>query len=91
MKILKRIMSYMLLSCQKATQLIEKRKIHNLSWQEKILLDSHLGMCKACKGYEKQSETIDQLFEHHHQSTDDSAELSDKEKDELIKFLQNNN
>ncbi len=50
------------LSCQKATELVEKNQITGLSCKEKLQLGMHKAMCGACKNYEKQSRYIDVLL-----------------------------
>ncbi|MBR9998462.1 MAG: hypothetical protein KFF73_05790 [Cyclobacteriaceae bacterium] len=52
-------MNVLMLSCKKATELIEKRSVVGLSIRERIQLKMHTSMCSACKAYEGQSQTID--------------------------------
>ncbi len=59
---MKRIMSFWLLSCKKATELIEKKQVAKLSRKESVILSIHNSMCLACRSYEKQSQTINALF-----------------------------
>lgn len=89
-KMMKRIMGFLMLSCKKATELIEKRQVKPLSAIEKIQLDAHLSMCKACHAYEDQSVQIDQLWEKQIASFKDEVILTDKEKTTLIEFLKKN-
>jgi hypothetical protein len=64
-KIMKKIIRFLFLSCLKATELIEK-KIHvRLNTQEQIRLTLHKSMCKACRLYEKQSRLIDHALKKH--------------------------
>lgn len=51
-----------MLSCKKASELIEKKLLFKLSLQEKLRLNIHTSMCSACKLYEKQSAIIDQAL-----------------------------
>ena len=62
---MKRIMQILMLSCKKATELIEKRSLVKLSFKEKVQLRMHKSMCDACTAYEKQSKKIDELLHHH--------------------------
>ncbi len=56
-----------MLSCKKATALMEKRSLIKLSFIEKVQLGLHKNMCDACTAYEKQSKKIDELlFKHIH-------------------------
>lgn len=51
--------NWILLSCLKATELIEKRLHFGLSFRERLALRLHVSMCKACQQYEKQSLFLD--------------------------------
>lgn len=57
------MMSLIMLSCKKATLLIEKKLSTNLSIKEKIELKMHTSLCKACANYEQQGEIIDELLQ----------------------------
>lgn len=50
------------LSCQKVTELVEKKQMQGLSCKEMFQLGLHKAMCSACKNYEKQSHYIDVLL-----------------------------
>jgi len=52
---MKHIMHILMLSCLKATELIEKRFHVKLSFKERLQLRMHLMMCEKCTRYEKQS------------------------------------
>ena len=52
---MKKIMNILLLSCLKATELIEKKMHFKLNRKEKMQLKTHKMMCNACTNYEKQS------------------------------------
>ncbi|MBC7125640.1 MAG: hypothetical protein H5T24_08430 [Bacteroidales bacterium] len=56
---MKKIMHILFLSCQKATELIEKKFHFKLSLSERIQLKIHKMMCEACTKYEKQSSILD--------------------------------
>jgi hypothetical protein len=60
---MKKIMRFLLLSCLKATELIEKKLYTKLSISEKIRLSLHKSMCNACRRYENQSKLIDSAIE----------------------------
>lgn len=62
---MKKVMQWLMLSCKKATELIEKNLLIKLSFKEKIQLQLHKSMCSACTAYGKQSKRIDNLFQHH--------------------------
>lgn len=51
-----------MLSCKKATELMSKKEVQNLSIIERAQLKIHSSMCKACSSYEKQTETINKTL-----------------------------
>lgn len=51
-----------MISCQKATELIEKRNFSELTVYEKLKLVFHKSMCSACTRYEKQSRLLDKML-----------------------------
>lgn len=55
----KSMRNLLMLSCKKASELIEKRTVVPLTLFEKIRLKAHTQMCDMCSEYEKQSRTID--------------------------------
>ena len=58
-------MNWMMLSCKKATELIEKKSLVDLSAKEKIMLKLLTSMCEGCSAYQTQSLLIDELLQHH--------------------------
>ena len=59
---MKKLMTYLMLSCRKATELIEKKIGFSLNPLEKTQLFLHTSMCNACRTYEKQSKSLDQIL-----------------------------
>lgn len=57
-----KMMTRLMLSCKKATGLIDKRLVISLSFREKIQLRLHKSICDACTTYDKQSKKIDELL-----------------------------
>jgi hypothetical protein len=55
----KKIMNKMLLSCKKASELIEKKSGFKLSFIENLRLSIHSSMCDACSNYQKESIKLD--------------------------------
>jgi len=53
------IKHFFLISCLKATELIEKKFYFKLSFSERLQLKVHKSMCKACALYGKQSAFIE--------------------------------
>lgn len=54
-----------MLSCKKASELIDKNLIVGLSLYEKIRLRMHTSMCDACTTYQKQSSLMDDMLHHY--------------------------
>ncbi len=57
-------MHILLLSCLKATELIEKKFHIKLSFKERLQLRIHLFLCNSCSRYEKQSEFLEKGIQH---------------------------
>ena len=62
---MKKLMHILLLSCLKATELIEKRFYFKLSFKERLQLKLHKMVCDACSNYEKQSLVIEKAIGLH--------------------------
>ena len=74
----------MMLSCRKATELVEKRAVQGLTTTERIRLRVHLSMCRACSGFEHQSRVIDKaLTRLMHQSEADNGSLDEEAKERI--------
>ena len=56
-------MNALMLSCKRATLLIEKKQVAGLTLVESVRLSMHMSMCSACKSYEHQSHTIEKLLD----------------------------
>ena len=66
-----------MLSCKKATEMVEKKTVTSLSFIEKLKLKMHLSMCDACKAYEKQSKIIDNfLHKNAHSHTEENIPVT---------------
>ncbi len=61
---MKKLMNILLLSCLKATELMEKKLHIEISFKEKIQLKMHTTMCGACKKYEQQNILLDKLLKN---------------------------
>jgi hypothetical protein len=59
---MKRVLHIILLSCSRATELIEKDIYFKLSVVEKIQLTVHAGICGMCHRYRKHSRLLHQLM-----------------------------
>ncbi len=86
---MKNLMNIMMLSCKKATELIEKKNVTRLSCVEQIQLKVHKGVCSACRAYEKQSLIIDQSIKKlAEQDINEKVKLSEDKKLKIIQSLQ---
>ena len=56
------IMNAMMLSCVKATQLMEMKEAVPLGFIKTMQLHMHTAMCSGCRNYMKQSHLINQLL-----------------------------
>jgi len=62
---MKKIMNFLMQSCQKAAGLIDKKMEIKLAWKENVQLHLHTPMCNACSAYEKQSKLIDETLQRY--------------------------
>ncbi|CAN5180779.1 hypothetical protein BH09BAC5_BH09BAC5_03140 [soil metagenome] len=60
---MKRLMNILVLSCQKASFLIEKGHASPLSFMERLQLNMHLKICDKCAAYKQQSRIIESLLQ----------------------------
>lgn len=90
---MKKLMTILLLSCKKATELIEKKLYFGLSLREKAQLYMHSSMCDTCKSWQVQSHIIDQSLKHQINSRelviDYTEKLSNEKKELIIKKVNN--
>jgi len=76
----------LIISCKKATELIDKASFVDLTPAEKAKLIIHLSLCSTCKNYKDESGKLDNLLKHVHQ---EEKKLSSDDKRELLKKLFN--
>lgn len=62
---MKKLMNLLMLSCKKASELIEKKLHFPLSSVEKVQLIIHTSMCDACRSYQSQSKELDTFLDNH--------------------------
>jgi hypothetical protein len=81
-----------MLSCRKATFLIEKGNSKPLSWMDKLQLTMHLKMCSKCADYQKQSVFIENVLKSNHVNISNSSnfKLSDNSKLRIQKAMDGN-
>ena len=77
---MRKLMNKLMLSCRKASELIEKKTAFRLTRVEAIQLFMHTRMCDACQLYYKQSKFIDDAIQHQHKSGNRTLPESAKKK-----------
>lgn len=82
-----------MLSCKKASSLIDKKSAIGLSLVEKIQLAMHTSMCETCSAYEKQSKFMDSAIKNHLDAKYTSGNLphkslSERSKQKIINGLE---
>jgi len=60
--VMKKKMNILMLSCKKATELIEKRLVTKLSAIEKVQLKMNTTVCSQWSTYENQSDIIEKRY-----------------------------
>ena len=61
-----------MLSCKKASELIDHQSVRRLSLKEKVMLRMHTGMCEGCTAYMKQSKVLDTILHKHFDISDET-------------------
>ncbi len=69
------MMKRLMLSCKKATEMMEKKITFGLSPAEKFQLFVHTMMCDACKTYQKQSVLLDKFLTKHSEQMEPKSNL----------------
>lgn len=73
------------ISCKKATYLISQKEQKAIGFFDSIKLRLHLGICSACRLFEKQSFFIKINAKHNHEHLD--ATLSNEAKEKISAAL----
>lgn len=81
-----------MLSCQKATFLIEKSHSIPLSFLDKLQLSVHLKICDKCANYQRQSLIIENALKFNHQNLPPRAnfKMADTSKALIHKAISDN-
>jgi predicted anti-sigma-YlaC factor YlaD len=58
-----RSLQTIMLSCARAAEYLNLKEEKALSFKQNLQLKAHLLACKTCRAYEKQSETINKMFD----------------------------
>jgi len=82
------LMSTMMLSCKKATELVEKKSVVELAFTENIQLKMHLMVCSACKQYENQSKIIDLVLGQINKKNEEKQKLPQDVKTKIISEIE---
>ena len=85
----KQLIHVVVLSCKKATLLIEKRIYFKLSLIERIQLRLHMSLCDACVKYRKQSWLLHKILKHIDHDHQPGNTSSDPSIEELKKKISN--
>lgn len=89
-----RLMNFLMLSCKRASELIEKKVLFGLNPVQSIQLKLHTTMCWACTTYQKQSGKLDESLEIFIQTRQDintsHISVSKELKKKIIQRLENN-
>ncbi len=70
-----------MLSCYKATELIEKKSVFPLNRVQRVQLFMHTQVCDACRNYQKQSELLDEVLEKEFRALNEENLSNDQESD----------
>lgn len=84
-----KMMKSMMLSCEKATTLVEKKIDVGLTFMEKFQLAFHTSMCDGCTNYQKQSILIHKALGKDIREESISNALSAQLKEAILKRLTN--
>ncbi len=79
---MKMIMNKLMMSCETAARLIEKKQHFPLGVSDKAKLALHVSMCEICKTYQKQSERLHAILKTH--ALNDAKDLDTKELEKRI-------
>ena len=69
------LMNKLVLSCLKATELIERKFHVKLKLRQRLQLKIHLMICDACANYQKQSEFLDKGISQHLKEASTSVDI----------------
>jgi hypothetical protein len=85
---MKGLMQRVMLSCDRATALVEKAHEEKLSMKERMQLSMHTAMCKVCKDYKRMSEGIERFFQKWSERVQEEREgMPAAKKERLIEEL----
>ena len=85
---MKNLMLKMMISCERATFLIDKGQHTKLSLKEKFDLKFHLFTCKYCRLYEVESQQINDSLVKILKFNKEEIKLSDEQKKKIIEKME---
>ena len=77
------------MSCEKATEIIEKGKVVTLNFKEVLSLKIHLMMCSPCANYNRLSNQIDEILKESLTSNTNEIKLSEAKKQSILNAVNN--
>lgn len=85
-------MSMVMISCKRATELIEKKTVFPLSFKENLQFILHRKMCSTCSAYYKSSKSIDSSLDQLFKESEniENKVLSEESKAAILKKIQKN-
>lgn len=87
MERLKKYLPFLMFSCKKTSELIDKSEVLPLNFKEKAILLYHNTICRTCHHYKQQSKIIDNTFNKLAMNIELEKKLSHNKKSNLIKIL----
>jgi hypothetical protein len=87
MESLKKYLPLLMFSCKKASELINKSEVFELSFREKFILFYHNTICRTCHHYKKQSAIIENAFKNSFKKNRQPQTLSEESKLKIIENL----
>lgn len=79
-----------MVSCKKATELVERKYEGKLTFKESFQLNLHLLMCKTCNAYKKQSKLLNKALSKFFNYSSETEHLkNEKLKEKIISKLEN--
>lgn len=88
MDFLTKLMQRLMLSCKKATELVEKRTVAGLSPVEAVQMRLHMGACEVCRHYEHQSAVLDKAVAQLARQQQESPALDEQQKALIISRIE---
>lgn len=88
MERLKKYLPFLMFSCKKTAELIDKNEILPLKFSERLILKYHNTICRTCHHYKKQSKIIDNTFEKFAMQQLNKKIISTKTKTNILKMLE---